>query len=92
MVENKKFRKIRTRHLIQVGGLIDKSGLLNELGIPSDMDLQSDGPQAADFSATLYGMFLDFTEQIQNNNDRNVLLAKWRFAGKAKFREEKDNE
>jgi hypothetical protein len=36
------FRKVRTRTLIQLGGIVDKSGLLEPLNITLGDDLQKD--------------------------------------------------
>ncbi|USO01584.1 MAG: conjugal transfer protein TraD [Alphaproteobacteria bacterium] len=42
MSNNHKFRKARTRTLIQIGGLVEKSGLLDRLSISLGQDLQRD--------------------------------------------------
>src|SRR3546814_6935473 len=65
-------RRERTRHLIELGGLVQKAGLV-EL--------------ADDDRATLYGALLDCTARVQGDDAGNV-LALWKRRGKRAFRSE----
>lgn len=62
-------RRERTRHLIELGGLVQKSGLV-EL--------------ADDDRATLYGAMLDLAAQA-GNEDGGQALALWKRRGKRAF-------
>ena len=62
-------RRERTRHLIELGGLVQKSGLV-EL--------------ADDDRATLYGAMLDLAARA-GNDDRANALALWKRRGKRAF-------
>ena len=62
-------RRERTRHLIELGGLVQKSGLV-EL--------------ADDDRATLYGAMLDLAARAAND-DRANALALWKRRGKRAF-------
>src|SRR3546814_437873 len=62
-------RRERTRHLIELGGLVQKAGLV-EL--------------ADDDRATLYGALLDCTARVQGDDAGNV-LALWKRRGKRAF-------
>ena len=59
-------RRERTRHLIELGGLVQKSGLV-EL--------------ADDDRATLYGAMLDLAGRAGNDDGANT-LARWKRRGK----------
>ncbi|MCE2580858.1 conjugal transfer protein TraD [Komagataeibacter sp. FNDCR1] len=63
-----KARRERTRHLIELGGLVQKAGLV---------DLTDDD------RATLLGAFLDIAAQLQGRDDTTPtdLKARWRRAG-----------
>ena len=65
-------RRERTRHLIELGGLVQKSGLV-EL--------------ADDDRATLYGAMLDLAAQAGDADGANA-LALWRRRGKRAFDDE----
>ena len=65
-------RRERTRHLIELGGLVQKSGLV-EL--------------ADDDRATLYGAMLDLAARAGNNDGPNA-LALWKRRGKRAFDDE----
>jgi hypothetical protein len=67
-------RRTRTRHLIELGGLVIKAGLV-EL--------------ADDDRATLYGAFLTVADRLRSE-DRGKALALWRRKGKRAFEAEKD--
>jgi len=67
-------RRTRTRHLIELGGLVIKAGLV-EL--------------ADDDRATLYGAFLTVADRPRSE-DRGKALALWRRKGKRAFEAEKD--
>jgi len=67
-------RRTRTRHLIELGGLVIKAGLV-EL---ADED-----------RATLYGAFLTVADRLRSE-DRGKALALWRRKGKRAFEAEKD--
>ena len=62
-------RRERTRHLIELGGLVQKSGLV-EL--------------ADDDRATLYGAMLDLAARA-GNNEGAYALALWKRSGKRAF-------
>lgn len=62
-------RRERTRHLIELGGLVLKAGLV---------DLTDDD------RATLYGAFLVIAEKLQNE-DREQALTLWKRRGKRAF-------
>ena len=65
-------RRERTRHLIELGGLVQKSGLV-EL--------------ADDDRATLYGAMLDLAGRAKNDDGENV-MALWKRRGKRAFDDE----
>ena len=65
-------RRERTRHLIELGGLVQKSGLV-EL--------------ADDDRATLYGAMLDLAARARNDDGANA-LALWKRRGKREFDDE----
>jgi hypothetical protein len=62
-------RRERTRHLIELGGLVVKAGLI---------DLTDDD------RATLYGAFLTVADRLRSD-DRDRALALWRRKGKRAF-------
>ena len=74
-----KARRDRTRHLIELGGLVQKAGLV---------ELTDDD------RATLLGVLLDVAGQLRNGDDNGTppanLIARWRRAGIRAF--EADNE
>jgi hypothetical protein len=65
-------RRERTRHLIELGGLVAKSGLV---------ELTSDD------RATLYGAFLELAFMLQGEN-REQVIDLWRRRGGRAFRSE----
>ena len=69
-----KVRRERTRHLIELGGLVQKAGLV---------ELTSDD------RATLLGAFLELSNQLQadecRHESRAALLARWRHRGLRAF-------
>jgi len=67
-------RRTRTRHLIELGGLVQKAGLV---------DLTDDD------RATLYGAMLDLAAHVQSDDAGNV-LALWKRRGKRAFDAEAD--
>ncbi|WP_371431961.1 conjugal transfer protein TraD [Novosphingobium sp.] len=67
-------RRERTRHLIELGGLVVKAGLV---------DL------ADDDRATLYGAFLAVADRLRGDERANA-LALWRRKGKRAFEAEQD--
>ena len=67
-------RRTRTRHLIELGGLVQKSGLV---------DLVDDD------RATLYGAMLDLAGRAKGN-DGATMLALWKRRGKRAFDSEAD--
>lgn len=69
-------RRERTRHLIELGGLVQKAGLV-EL--------------ADDDRATLYGAMLDLAARAQRDDGDNV-LALWKRRGKRAFDAEAEQE
>lgn len=68
-------RRERTRHLIELGGLVVKAGLV---------DLVDDD------RATLYGALLMVAERLEGD-ERGALLALWRRRGKRAFEQESKN-
>lgn len=62
-------RRERTRHLIELGGLVQKSGLV---------ELTDDD------RATLYGALLDLAGRVRGDNAGDV-LALWKRRGKRTF-------
>ncbi len=67
-------RRERTRHLIELGGLVVKSGLV-EL--------------ASDDRALLYGAFLELVFTLRGET-REQTMALWRRRGSRAFKSEKD--
>lgn len=63
-------RRERTRHLIELGGLVQKSGLVDLTG---------------DDRAVLYGAFLDIASMLQGN-DREDRMTLWRRRGSRAFK------
>ena len=74
-----KERRERTRHLIELGGLVQKAGLV-EL--------------TADDRATLLGAFLELAEQLQENEKPSAadLKTRWRRRGLNRFRAEREDD
>jgi len=70
-------RRARTRHLIELGGLIHKAGLVELL---------------EDDRATLLGLLLVAAGQLRGNGDEppEVLRARWRHAGLRAFQAERE--
>ena len=67
-------RRERTRHLIELGGLVQKSGLVELAG---------------DDRATLYGAMLDLAARAGDSDGANA-LALWKRRGKRAFDAEAD--
>jgi hypothetical protein len=67
-------RRERTRHLIELGGLVVKAGLV---------DLTDDD------RATLYGAFLTVADKL-HGDERGHSLALWQRKGKRAFEAEKE--
>ena len=67
-------RRERTRHLIELGGLVRKSGLVDLTG---------------DDRAVLYGAFLEIASILQSKN-REQNMACWRSCGSRAFKTETD--
>lgn len=65
-------RRTRTRHLIELGGLVVKAGLV---------DLTDDD------RATIYGVFLTVAEKLRSE-DREQALVLWKRKGKRAFEAE----
>ena len=74
-----KARRDRTRHLIELGGLVLKANLVELLD---------------DDRATLLGALLDVAGQLRNGTDDGTLpadlVARWRRAGMRAFEADKD--
>lgn len=68
-------RRERTRHLIELGGLVQKAGLVELTG---------------DDRAALYGAFLELAARLRQD-DGEALLALSRRRGKQAFRTELDD-
>ena len=67
-------RRERTRHLIELGGLVRKSGLVDLTG---------------DDRAVLYGAFLEIASMLQSKN-REQNMASWRSRRGRAFKTETD--
>jgi hypothetical protein len=67
-------RRERTRHLIELGGLVQKSGLVDLTG---------------DDRAVLYGAFLDIASMLQGQN-REQSMTLWRRRGSRAFQSDTD--
>jgi len=65
-------RRLRTRTLIQAGGLLSLSGLFEECGIYEGEDLQSD-PEGYEKGATLLGILMEASEALFYNNDEQQM-------------------
>jgi len=74
-----KQRRERTRHLIELGGLVQKAGLV-EL--------------TADDRATLLGAFLELADQLQGDENPSIadLKTRWRRRGLNRFRAERQDD
>jgi hypothetical protein len=70
--QNTQDRKLRTRTLIQVGGLLSLSGLLDQCDVAEGEDLQSD-LEGYEKGATLLGILLEASEKLINTNDTNTM-------------------
>lgn len=83
--ESTQERKLRTRTLIQAGGLLSLSGLLEQCDISEGDDLQSD-PESYEKSAILLGILIDASERLlQNNNSQK--MEKFREIGTRKMKQ-----
>lgn len=67
-------RRARTRHLIELGGLVQKSGLVDLTG---------------DDRAVLYGAFLEIASMLHGDN-REQSTTLWRRRGSQAFKSETD--
>lgn len=65
-------RKLRTRTLIQLGGLIEKAGVLDALDISLGDDLQKD-TDVKEAMITLFGALLDMKETVLIDPDQKHL-------------------
>jgi len=61
-------RKLRTRTLIQAGGLLSLSGLLEQCNISEGEDLQSDS-KGYEKGAALLGILMDASEALLRKSD-----------------------
>ena len=72
-------RRVRTRHLIELGGLVQKAGLVELVD---------------DDRATLLGAFLELADRLQEDEHQEVSqadqLARWRRRGLRTFDADKD--
>lgn len=78
-------RKLRTRTLIQAGGLLSLSGLLEQCEIFEGEDLQSD-PEGYEKGATLLGILIDASETLLQNNDTQQ-MQRFRKIGESKMKQ-----
>ena len=78
-------RKLRTRTLIQAGGLLSLSGLLEQCDISEGEDLQNDlhGHEKA---ATLLGILIDASETLLQNNDTQQ-MERFKKIGESKMKQ-----
>jgi hypothetical protein len=65
-------RKLRTRTLIQAGGLLSLSGLLEQCDISEGEDLQND-LDGYEKGATLLGILIEASEMILHTNDKQIM-------------------
>lgn len=70
--QNTQERKLRTRTLIQAGGLLSLSGLLELCDISEGEDLQSD-PEGYEKGTALLGILAEAGEVFMRNNDDHVI-------------------
>lgn len=79
MRDQAKARRERTRHLIELGGLVSKAGLV---------DLTDDD------RATMLGAFLDIAGLLQGDSDTTLadLKTRWRRRGLNRFRAERQDD
>ena len=80
------FRKLRTRTLIQLGGLVEKAGLLPPLDIAQGADLQKD-EEIKDSVAVLLGGLLGVKDSLADDTQKRLFLLK----GKQAFKKERIN-
>ena len=78
-------RKLRTRTLIQCGGLLSLSGLLEQCGITEGEDLQQD-LGAYEKAATLLGVLMNASEALLHNNS-SAQMEKFKKTGKTKMKQ-----
>ena len=78
-------RKLRTRSLIQAGGLLSLSGLLEQCEIFEGEDLQSD-PEGYEKGATLLGILIDASEKLLQNNDTQQ-MQRFKKIGESKMKQ-----
>ena len=83
--ENTQERKLRTRTLIQAGGLLSLSGLLEQCDISEGEDLQND-LEGHEKSATLLGILIDASETLLQNNDTQQ-MQQFRKVGESKMKQ-----
>lgn len=83
--QNIQDRKLRTRTLIQTGGLLSLSGLLEQCDIIEGEDLQSD-PEGYEKGATLLGILIEASEALLHNND-DQQLEKYKQIGTRKLKQ-----
>lgn len=70
--ESTQERKLRTRTLIQAGGLLSLSGLLEQCEILEGEDLQND-LDGLEKGAVLLGILLEAGEKLLQNNDEQEM-------------------
>lgn len=78
-------RKLRTRTLIQAGGLLSLSGLLEQCEIYEGEDLQND-LEGHEKAATLLGILINASEALLQNNDTQQ-MQKFRNIGTRKMKQ-----
>ena len=83
--ESTQERKLRTRTLIQAGGLLSLSGLLEQCDISEGEDLQSD-LESYEKAATLLGILIDASESLLQNNDTQQ-MQRFRKIGESKMKQ-----
>ena len=69
------FRKLRTRTLIQLGGLIEKAGLLQTLGIAMGSDLQKD-EDVKDAVMILLGSLTEMQSALEDEAHKHLCFLK----------------
>ena len=83
--QNTQERKLRTRTLIQAGGLLSLSGLLQQCEIMEGEDLQHD-LEGHEKGATLLGILIDASEALLQNGDAQQ-MQRFRKIGESKMKQ-----
>ena len=83
--ESTQERKLRTRTLIQAGGLLSLSGLLEQCDIMEGEDIQHD-LESYEKAAMLLGILINASETFLQNNDTQQ-MEKFKKIGKTRMKQ-----